>query len=472
MAENINNDIASESLFASEADIDSSRSTHIDIDVGSVPPPIAPAWLDSVVKSVSESVSSSIASQVMPRIMALEEQVSSGTSSSSSSSSKLISDMLSKINAVTGQGVSQTVQSQSGCSSGNTPVKSKVVVPPNSSLKKRPSVSSRLESGTISRQPRTNHAPAQTDSDADTESDNSDDDESADDDDRVSIHAPADPGLDPTEVFTLGSNCKQSCNPKSGLSSKTSIWEDLEGDYVAEIATGSPVQDSIASATKHLFSSKPVGDKLVKVLDRTRIPSNCTFLIPKRVNPEIWAISPIQRSHDIKLQAISTAIAKSQAKTLEITNRLFELDGSTLQFTPSQREFLEGITKDLGMVTQLNGVAAVDLNQYRRENFKRCLKSEVQRLAVDVDETEADLFGSDLAKRTSEALASSKLAKELKAGDLREKLSNQKSVQEKRTFTQRNQSNSKNSKSPQKGHNSRQGGNKGKSRGKKKSQKK
>ena len=124
------------------------------------------------------------------------------------------------------------------------------------------------------------------------------------------------------------------------------------------------------------------------------------------------------------------------------------------------------------MVTQLNGVAAVDLNQYRRENFKRCLKSEVQRLAVDVDETEADLFGSDLAKRTSEALASSKLAKELKAGDLREKLSNQKSVQEKRTFTQRNQSNSKNSKSPQKGHNSRQGGNKGKSRGKKKSQKK
>ena len=131
----------------------------------------------------------------------------------------------------------------------------------------------------------------------------------------------------------------------------------------------------------------------------TRIPNNCGFLDPKRVKPEIWAISPTQRSKDIKLQAISTALTKSQAKTLEITNRLFELNGSTLgEFTPSQRELIDTITSDLGLVTQLNGMAAVDLNQYRRETFKRCLKSEVQRLVIDVDATEADLFGSDLAK--------------------------------------------------------------------------
>ena len=80
----------------------------------------------------------------------------------------------------------------------------------------------------------------------------------------------------------------------------------------------------------------------------TRIPNNCGFLDPKRVKPEIWAISPTQRSKDIKLQAISTALTKSQAKTLEITNRLFELNGSTLgEFTPSQRELIDDTLKGL-----------------------------------------------------------------------------------------------------------------------------
>ena len=42
-------------------------------------------------------------------------------------------------------------------------------------------------------------------------------------------------GRIPPRFFLLGSNCKKSCKPKRGLSSKTFIWEHLEGDYVAEL---------------------------------------------------------------------------------------------------------------------------------------------------------------------------------------------------------------------------------------------
>ena len=115
--------------------------------------------------------------------------------------------------------------------------------------------------------------------------------------------------------------------------------------------------------------------------------------------------------------------------------------GNSEEISPEAKKQLSSILTDLGQATRLNGHASLGLNQLRRDMFKKSLKAEVQRLATGVDEAEPELFGSDLARRTAEAIAASKLVRELRApassGDLREKLN---SSAQKRTVSERGSS--------------------------------
>ena len=101
-------------------------------------------------------------------------------------------------------------------------------------------------------------------------------------------------------------------------------WNEATDDYVtANQATGPEITSSIAGEAK-IFWSRPLKqESLKKKLDLAAIPSNCEFLISKKVNPEIWSkIGTFNRSTDFKFQHAQSIHAAATIKMLRAASTL------------------------------------------------------------------------------------------------------------------------------------------------------
>jgi len=91
----------------------------------------------------------------------------------------------------------------------------------------------------------------------------------------------------------------RSVNSKEKLDEKKdSVTEPVQEYFQQSItdheddnkANGPEISSSVACAAKVFWQKQMKEDVLKKKMEQASIPSNCTFLIPKKVNVEIWKL--------------------------------------------------------------------------------------------------------------------------------------------------------------------------------------
>lgn len=213
-----------------------------------------------------------------------------------------------------------------------------------------------------------------------------------------------------TETSTITKSNQQSSShggngsTKSGKSpSKASdteepsqmYWNEATDDYVAtNQATGPEITSSIAGAAK-IFWSRPLKqESLKKKLEQAVIPSNCEFLMSKKVNSEIWTkMGTFNRSTDFKLQHAQSIHSAATTKMLRAASTLTGLFKEKMP-----KEIKEALTELKDSMT-LAGNVSQQLNQVRRDFIKPTLPREYKKLASEADETSELLFGSGLCEK-------------------------------------------------------------------------
>ena len=209
----------------------------------------------------------------------------------------------------------------------------------------------------------------------------------------------------------------RSLGDKPHLDEEQVIWDDTTKEYETIDILGPEILPALSSMCKLMFTSILDKEKLKRKLEGTKIPSNCEFLIPKKINHEVWDLaSPTARSNDIKLQAIFSQLARSQVRVLQAAQSLSGLAKSTL---PPTKEDYKSVLADLREASVMNGTATQKINQHRRDVLKFSVNTEFQNLATDVPESDKILFGDKLETRISDLADKNKAAKALKRTDKR-----------------------------------------------------
>ena len=319
------------------------------------------------------------------------------------------------------------------------------------------------------------HRPQEADSSEEEAEEDSDEDESPEvdvetevhrDDDNISIYSPEDP--------SLGFSVDQDPAPKeNALSLDMEIWAEADQDYLQDKAAGPPMSEKLVEKIKMMYTKKIQPDNFAKMMEGTKIPSNCPFMVPKLVNPAIWDISAVSRPADIRLQGVLGRMSRAQTRILHAAEEAQALSKS---LPKASSDALQSILTHLQVASQFGGSASQELNQIRREAFKKCIRKDLQPLAKGVEEESEDLFG-DLRERTTEQLAINKLKKDLSVAERLKQFSFSKrpgkvisSTSQKRSFSNADADHSQEESRPSKNGNS-SGNHKRRRRGRRSAQK-
>lgn len=254
--------------------------------------------------------------------------------------------------------------------------------------------------------PQPDDGQSQEESDESSNEEESDGDEGVEDD-QISVSAP-DGDEFPDHEENDWSNLIVTKKVPSGPVLSDSIWASTE-EYMVERVSGPKVQVSeLVEKAKTMFSTQLPAKSLADKLKTTKVPENCTFLVNKRVNKEIWALaSPEVRSCDVKLQSVYDRVARSETEILRASDRLISVankrDDNGERVMPSQEDLM-AILGHLREATVFNGCAAMEINNLRRASMKKFINPQMHSLTSEVAaEPDGDLlFGTDLEKRIVE----------------------------------------------------------------------
>ena len=90
-------------------------------------------------------------------------------------------------------------------------------------------------------------------------------------------------------------------------------------------ATGKEVSSSVAGATKVFWQKPLLEDILKEKISNAVTPANCNYLIPKRVNTEVWSTMPsYARTADSTMQEIQRVHAAAVTMVLRAASDLTE----------------------------------------------------------------------------------------------------------------------------------------------------
>ena len=175
-------------------------------------------------------------------------------------------------------------------------------------------------------------------------------------------------------------------------------------------ASGQEVSSSLASAAR-VFWQKPIVPEVLRdKMDKAALPANCSFLVPKRTNSEIWTNLPSYvRSNDVKLQEIQKTHAAAATMILRAASDVTEASKQKSDPTP----LIVNVMTSLKEAMSLAGKTSQLLNQLRRDQIKPNLPSNFKKLAVEVDEASEMLFGESVCDRLEAMKRENKLAQML-----------------------------------------------------------
>jgi len=192
-----------------------------------------------------------------------------------------------------------------------------------------------------------------------------------------------------------------------------SYWHDAIAEYdTTSQASGPEVLSSISSAAKIFWHRSLKQEILKKKLEEAAIPSNCDFLLPKKVNTEIWSkMGSFNRTNDFKLQEAQLTHSAATTMMLRAASSLTEM------FKDNMPKQVKDALTDLKDSMTLAGKVSQQINQSRRDMIKPTFSKEYKKLAAEADETSELLFGTELCAKMEKLKKESNLCNMLSQKD-------------------------------------------------------
>ena len=227
------------------------------------------------------------------------------------------------------------------------------------------------------------------------------------------ITAPADPPAGETPMQVDGSGTTESTPIKE-------FWAKSEEVYIPAPIYGEGLVDSVASSAKTYFEAEMRKEEIDGRMEKYMIPSNCTFLKPRRCNTAVFNMVPqqiktneqgIQRALDI--QACSSSATFKAASELSFS--MFALERVKANGTDQEKlDFLnnfslQGPVRVLQDALQLAGAANQQLEITRRKVIKPNFPDHmVKAVETSVPEDPHLLYSKEIEKEVEELLAKKK----------------------------------------------------------------
>ena len=186
----------------------------------------------------------------------------------------------------------------------------------------------------------------------------------------------------------------------------SAVQPELLGEYSSLLEQkdeplGEPVSDKLADIINKLTGAHQKEKSLKEKLEAHPRPSNCSALVPTRVNSEVWnVLKSSTRNSDYKLHGFQKLILAAISPLKRVVHDLLSSTSSPAGFSRA-----DSIKRLLDSVAIL-GAANQDLNKRRRDLIKPELNSAFRSLCSESATTSRPfsplLFGDDLPKRCKE----------------------------------------------------------------------
>ena len=186
-----------------------------------------------------------------------------------------------------------------------------------------------------------------------------------------------------------------------------SFLDDLAKDLSDDETTGPSISQKLADITLKRWGKQMSAEKLKSILEKYARPENCSGLICKRVNPEIWQLPNSKRKRtDVQLYNLQQTVLKVVFAILQTTNTLVESKHDT-----GSRQLFANLIDAIAMLAHTHS----NLSLLRKDQIKPALKQEYSAICALEDQPDSKLLlDNDLAKNLKEAKEASHISSSMK----------------------------------------------------------
>ena len=190
-------------------------------------------------------------------------------------------------------------------------------------------------------------------------------------------------------------------------SDRQSFLDDLAKDLSDDETTGPSISQKLADITLKRWGKQMSAEKLKSILEKYARPENCSGLICKKVNPEIWQLLNSKRKRtDVQLYNLQQTVLKVVFAILQITNTLVESKHDT-----GSPQLFANLIDAIAMLAHTHS----NLSLLRKDQIKPAMKQEYSAICALEDQPDSKLLsGNDLAKNLKEAKEASHISSSMK----------------------------------------------------------
>ena len=193
--------------------------------------------------------------------------------------------------------------------------------------------------------------------------------------------------------------------PTQPIEEHQEFWTGQTASYETSRKYGPEVYSAIAGAGK-VFWCKEITkeEELNSLLERSKIPSNCTFLNVLKVNKEAWSETrPDVRTRDCNVQKSMESLGQGAACVIQAADHLHNLKSELVSANPEITQKFAPVFGCIKDALMLFGRMKLQMNNQRRESFKDSLPDRLKSIVSKPEEEFQEfLFGDDLPKRLAE----------------------------------------------------------------------
>jgi hypothetical protein len=204
------------------------------------------------------------------------------------------------------------------------------------------------------------------------------------------------------------------------------FWEEAQSEYTPVPLYGTECDSAVTQTAKTFFTTDLAEDRLKERREKHKVPANCTFLTPKRCNPQVFAmLPPPTRALESGIQEALEIQSRSATATFKAAEALAEmLSGleEARQGTPeAQLAFvanldLRGPLTNLRDSMSLEGVAHRKFDAVRRKAIKPNVPAHMSKHFDPEPEDPSLLFCKALNDEAEKVVEKRKSAKGSGAG--------------------------------------------------------
>ena len=168
--------------------------------------------------------------------------------------------------------------------------------------------------------------------------------------------------------------------------------------------TGPPVSEKLSKLVNDKFQTEYSVEKRKEILQKYKIPSNCTELSVPKVDPEIWGnLTGNSKRSDIRMSVLQDTLLKvSSAIIVTVGDLLGHREKKT---SPDYKTLIPRLTDSIALI----GYVHNELSFKRRDAIRPFLNQEFKQACSRTLKPGKLLFGEDLPKTLQELKATNKI---------------------------------------------------------------